>query len=495
MAQSIWPKSSSVRVAQSLEAHSVIALAIGGLIYILALTGTLSIFNHEIQRWEQPGAPEMSTISPEAAAKAASTVFLSEETPSSHLYINFPQADLPRTVITTDTQAFFATAEGELAGPEHFPWTEFLLDLHYYLHLPHTFGMIFVSALGALLIGLSLSGFLAHPRIFRDAFTFRRGAGRLTLADLHNRLSVWTAPFHISNALTGAILGLAGPLAFVIAAASFDGDTSKVFSPIFGSEPEANEALAELANVAGPLAYMAETHQNLIPTNLILHDPGTEGQHFSIIAQHSDRLVFGEYYNFDASGSFLGTTGIADGTIGQQIAGSVYNVHFGNWGGIPVKLAYLIFGLALCTITASGLNVYFARRREQGRAAPRLEAGWAGVVWGAPAALALTLLASVTGLLEGTWLVTAFWLTLLIVIVASVTSGNKQRYNKAMRLVTALLLVLAVLSHGILNWESLGSQAVLVVSLATLFTSAAFYISTVQRKLSETKDQVAPLSR
>ena len=90
---SIWPKASSIRVANSLKAHSVIALALGGLIYILALTGTLSVFNHEIQRWEQPDAPEMTFIAPEAAAAAAEAVFKSEETPTTHLYINFPQPD------------------------------------------------------------------------------------------------------------------------------------------------------------------------------------------------------------------------------------------------------------------------------------------------------------------------------------------------------------------------------------------------------------------
>jgi len=181
------PKTSSKRVARSLHAHSVVGLALGALIYILAVTGTLSVFNHELQRWEQPSAPEMEFIAPDAAAKAALSVFESEEEPTTHLYINFPQPDLPRTIITTDTQAFFAAPDGTIAGKEYFPWTQFLLDLHYYLHLPHVLGLTVVGALGAFLLAMSLSGFLAHPRIFRDAFTVRRGAGRVPLTDLHNR--------------------------------------------------------------------------------------------------------------------------------------------------------------------------------------------------------------------------------------------------------------------------------------------------------------------
>ena len=487
MSNSIWPKSSPKRVARALEAHSVIALALGGLIYILALTGTLSVFNHDIQRWEQPAAPEMSSISPEAAARAAKTVFDSEEVPTAHLYINFPQPDLPRTVITTDNRAFFANADGTVAEREYFPWTEFLLDLHYYLHLPQTLGLTVVGALGAFLIAMSLSGFLAHPRIFRDAFRFRRGGGHVPLADMHNRLSVWTAPFHISNAITGAILGLASVLAFTIAAVIYDGDTGEVFDPVFGSEPPPVEGSADLANIAGPLAYMAKNHADTPPTYFILHDPGTAGQHSTVIGKHGDRLIFGEYYNFDAAGKFEGTVGMADGTIGQQIIGSVYNVHFGNWGGAPVKLAYLLFGLVLCTIIASGLRIYFVRRRDKGRAAPRLEAGWEGIVWGTPVLLAATLFCAVAGFLEGAALVALFWIGLGAAIAFAVWSGQSARVKSQLQITFAILLLGAVLTHALIHWDAVLTMASWPLSLTWLLFAAAILRAALNGWLGDEK--------
>ncbi|WP_243457220.1 PepSY-associated TM helix domain-containing protein [Parasphingorhabdus cellanae] len=417
-------KKSAIRVARSLEAHSFLAVIFGGLIYILAVTGTLSVFNHELQRWEQPDAPEMVSISPKAVERAALSVFNSEETPTTHLYVNFPQPDLPRTIVTTDTQAFFADARGDIVGEESFPWTQFLLDLHYYLHMPQILGLTIVGALGVMLIGLSLSGLLAHPRIFRDAFTFRRKAGRLSTVDLHNRLSVWTMPFHLSNALTGAILGLASILAFAIAAAGFNNDTEAVFSPVFGSEPAANAAPAAVASIAKPLKHMAATFPNLDVTYFILHDPGTAGQNSQIIAEHPDRLIFGEYYSYTADGHYLGNVGISDGTIGQQITGSVYNIHFGNWGGLPVKFAYLLFGLGLCVIIASGLKIYFTKREEKGNPAPRLEGAWTAVVWGTPAALALTLVLALLDIVPAMGLVAAFWLSLALAVVQGKRVGK-----------------------------------------------------------------------
>lgn len=453
-------KTSAVRVAKSLEAHSLIAVVFGGLIYILAVTGTLSVFNHELQRWEQPNVPEMASISPKAAEKAALAVYESEDTPTTHLYINFPQEDLPRAVITTDTQAFFAASDGSVAMPEAFPWTQFVLDLHYYLHLPHILGLTVVGALGAMLIGLSFSGLLAHPRIFRDAFTFRRSAGRLTMVDLHNRLSVWTLPFHFSNALTGSILGLASILAFAIAAAAFNNDTGAVFAPVFGSEPAPIEGEAEVANIAGPLEYMSRTFPNLDVTYFILHDPGTAGQHSSVIAKHSDRLIFGEYYNFTATGDYEGNVGISDGTVGQQITGAVYNIHFGNWGGLVVKLAYLIFGVALSIIIASGLSIYFSKREASGRPAPRLAAVWSGLVWGTPGMLALTLVASLFGG-EGGVLVALFWigLTLILCACAFGASADISSWGKratAGVLACAIAVYIARFGAGAFSNASLG---------------------------------------
>ncbi|MEM8917399.1 MAG: PepSY-associated TM helix domain-containing protein [Pseudomonadota bacterium] len=460
-------KRSALRVAKSLEAHSLIAVIFGGLLYILAVTGTLSVFNHELQRWEQPNAPEMASISPEAAQKAALSVFQSEETPTTHLYINFPKSDLPRTVVTTDTQAFFVDADGNIAGKESFPWTQFLLDLHYYLHLPQILGLTVVGALGAMLIGLSFSGLLAHPRIFRDAFTFRRGADRLTQVDLHNRLSVWTMPFHFSNALTGAILGLASILAFAIAAAGFNNDTAAVFSPVFGGEPEINAAPANIAEIAKPLSHMATNFPNLDVTYFILHDPGTAGQHTQVIAEHRDRLIFGDYYRFDAAGNYKDNVGISDGTVGQQVTGAVYNVHFGNWGGLPVKLAYLVFGIALCFIIASGLSIYFSKRRANGRAAPKLEAAWTGLIWSTPAMLAFTLAVSLAGLASGLVLVAIFWIGLAASIIAASVSG-KDRAGMIGPAAVLFAVMLSIVAHTARYREAVTSQSAVGISAVGL---------------------------
>lgn len=70
-------------------------------------------------------------------------------------------------------------------------------------------GGFVVGMTGVALPSSLISGILAHPRTFRDAFHLRLGGSpRLQEADLHNRIGVWGLPFHFIVALSGAFLGL-----------------------------------------------------------------------------------------------------------------------------------------------------------------------------------------------------------------------------------------------------------------------------------------------
>ncbi|WP_137679624.1 PepSY-associated TM helix domain-containing protein [Aurantiacibacter suaedae] len=412
-------------VKRGLSAHAAIGLIGGALLYLVCLSGTVLVLYEEWQRFEQPAAPEMSEISPSAVQRAVQAVMAREEGPTAHLYVHFPSQDLPRTTISTDTQAVHIGADGAIAMPEENAWSEFLYGLHYTLNLPTLIGITIVGALGVMIAALAVSGVIAHPKIFRDAFRLRsRNKSGVGLADWHNRLSVWTLPFSVAIALTGAIIGLASVAAYGIAAAKYDGDTEAVFASLFGDEPEADAAPAALPDVTAAMRYMEREYPKIAPSYIVLHDPGTAGQHVQIIGVPDRRLIFGEYYEFTAGGVFTGTVGLDDGSLGQQAAASTYNLHFGNYGGLVVKLAYIVFGLALTAICATGTYIWLGKRRRRGIVEPRLAAMWSALVWGAPAALVLTLAARFA-IGNSAPFTAIFWIALALAIgVAGLRAGS-----------------------------------------------------------------------
>lgn len=408
---------STETVKRALSAHAAMGLLASALLYIVCLTGALIVFDEEWQRIEQRGVPEMTAIAPEAVQAAIVNVLAGErgKPATAHLYVELPTAALPRTTITTDHGAVHVDATGAIAMPQESAWAGFLLALHDALTLSAAFGMILVGVLGVMMIALSLTGLLAHPRIFRDAFRLRaRSTSGVALADWHNRLAVWTLPFGLAIALTGAVIGLGTPTAQGIAA-YLGTDAGTVFEPIFGSESKPDTRPAPIADMATALRTMEARFPFTRPYFVTFHDPQTAGQHIQIVAAHPHRLGYGDSYDFDAKGVYRGKVGLSDGTAGQQVASSNYWLHFGNFAGLPGKVAYFVFGIALSVVVATGTWIWLGKRRRRGVIEPRLSAAWHGVIWGTPFALMLTFAARmVVG--NGAPFTGIFWIALAIVV-------------------------------------------------------------------------------
>lgn len=407
-------------VKRSLSAHAAVGLLAGALLYLISITGALLVFHDEWQRVEQPNAPEMTQADPDAVARAAAAMLAREDAagtkPTTHLYVHLPTGDLPRTTVITDTQARHADAAGRLTVAEENTWSDFLLHLHYRLHLPSTLGLTIVGGLGVMMVGLALSGVLAHPRIFRDAFRLRaRSNGGVGLADWHNRLGVWTLPFTLALAITGAAIGLGSVVSFGLAESFYKGKIEDVYTPIFGKDAVADETPAPLPDIAAALRTMGARFPGVHPYYVIVHDPRTKGQMVQIIGEHPRRLIYGDNYYFDDAGRFTGSSGLSDGKVGQQVAASNYNLHFGNYGGVPVKIVYALLGLALCVMTATGLSIWLGKRERRGLHQPRLRGAWDAVVWGTPTVLALCFVARIA-IGNGAPLTAIFWIGLALLI-------------------------------------------------------------------------------
>ena len=415
-------------IRKAISAHSALGLICCALLYLICATGTAIVLYEEWQRFEQCDAPEMASLDPISVQRGIENVLTSEsEGPTTtHLYVHLPTEALPRTTITTDTQAVHIDAQGQIAKPEENAWAEFLLALHYRLNLPAVIGMSLVGMFGAMLVALAISGIVAHPRIFRDAFRLRarRGDDVATL-DWHNRLAIWTLPFALAIALTGAMIGLFYISGYGLATAAYGGDSDAALAPVFGGEPEGDASPTPVVDAVPALAFMQREFPEVRPYYVILHDPGTAGQHIQIVGEHPRRLIFGEYYAFSGKGEFRGTAGMADGTVGQQIAASSYNLHFGNFGGLPVKIAYILFGLAMTVVVATGTFIWLDKRERRGKPSIYLRASWWGLVAGVPAGLVASLIARLA-IGNGAPFVAIFWTVCVLTIVLWTLRAKRQ---------------------------------------------------------------------
>ncbi|QIG78994.1 PepSY-associated TM helix domain-containing protein [Stakelama tenebrarum] len=384
-------------IAQSLRAHSLLGLVLGALMYQVCLTGTVSMVAPEWKRWEQPAAPRVAAGDARAFAAALAAGVEQAGDPNATVMVFGPTDDLPRMrVRVPGVLDSWTDPEGTPVAPAVTPWTTFLVSLHDSLHLPFPWGRLLIAISGVALLGAIGTGVLAHRRIFKDAFRLRLGGSRrLEAADLHNRMSVWALPFHTAIALTGAALALvaiAWPLL-----GSLEKDAGELYGPPAAAAPQVAETPPDIA------AMIDDVERRTAPAKvnfLLVQRAGSPDPVIEIGTDAPRDLANGEAWYPTGDGSDFVKSGFTDGSAGKQIQAALYPLHVGKFGGLPMRLLYVLLGLALCWITATGMTIWFERRRSKGRHSAILERLWCAILWGQPLALATSALIAAMGLIS-----------------------------------------------------------------------------------------------
>lgn len=393
-----WPLSPAT-VRAVLSGHGILGLAFAAVIYLVCLSGTLAVFAHDLEKWEQPAMPAVTRLDDAALTRAVSAA-RAQAPVGTTLYVSLPLDAEPGATIVAYSPTFqrewAADAQGTLVDHAA-AFSEFILKLHIALHLPRAWGEFIVGLTGVALLSSLVSGILAHPRIFKDAFHLRLGGSRrLQEADLHNRLGIWALPFHAVIALTGALLGLSTLIVGVLAMLLYRGDTAKVYGLFIDPPLPANAASAPLPPLAALLAEARLRAPGAEPHQLIIEHAGRADARITVTSERERLLVPQDTTAFDATGRVVKDQHPRDLAAGMRILGGIGQLHFGWYGGLPVRIAYGLLGLALCVVTSSGVTIWLARRRDKGCAMPQWERLWAAVAWGQPLALALAALATIT---------------------------------------------------------------------------------------------------
>lgn len=481
----IWPKIPADFVRAMLAGHSALGLAFAALIYLVCFSGSVAVFTQEFGRWEQPAGPVLNSVSPQAVDAAVKATLA--EIPKPHdLLVRLPTPDQPRLSVHGDDASgrehtFVADQAGRLVGESRTPWTEFQAELHTVLHLPRAWGGFVVGLTGVALLSSLISGVLSHPRVFKDAFALRWGGSkRLQEADLHNRISVWGLPFHLAVSLTGAFLGLTTIIVGVLALATFKGDASKAYAlfrgPTVKDDPR---PAAKVIDVGSALGAVIARYPDARPTYIYVEHPGERGQHAIINIATDGRLSRGETVVVDGEGRIRGEVGYESGSVGFRLLSAMTPLHFGWFGGWPVKVAYFLLGLGLTAVTASGVAIWLARRRDKGRPAPRWERLWVAFAWSQPLAYAFSALVS---LLSPTPAPVAVWGMATLAACASAAFGTPAGVSIALRRISAGLLALVAVTHGALQAGTMADPLGWVFDVALLATALLLALTTLARR-------------
>lgn len=448
-------------IKRSSAAHSWLGLMVGLFMYLVCLTGTLLVCFPDFIRWEQPQMLEGYSYDPAALGRALDAAMRNKPPTADHLYLSLND-QMPRTMIFVSDlrDGWVVNPDGTPGEAVHPYWTQLLMRLHIYLMLPMSWGETVVSSLGALLCALVMSGFLAHPIIVKDAFAFRlQRTPRIKYFDIHNRLAVWGAPFHLMIALTGASFGLALP---VLTLQSYAGGVAgkTMLAAAYGTDPELQQHDGHF-DVARVLREMRRIAPQARPMFIEVYRAGTPGQFMDLSAQIPGRLIFSDDYRFDMAGNYLGRTDYSDGPGALQALESAYRLHAGMFGGVWVRMLYFILGMTLTVVSATGVTLWLERRRYR----DFLNRLWPALVWGVPAALAASAITDVLFELSGVW---PFLTALGASVVLALFWCNEVDIRGRLQLLTGVLIVLLLAGYLCRFGSSAWSPAAMGMNLALL---------------------------
>ena len=476
-----------------LKGHSGLGLAFAALLYLVCLTGTIAVFANEFYRWENPGVERMESISPNAVQRAYREAMARTEGEAEHVLILMPSAERPWPTLRVDAKdgaqtTWIADSAGRITGELRESWTHFLTRLHINLHLPKSWGIMIVGLSGVALLSSLISGLLAHPRIFRDAFHLRLGGSRrLQEADLHNRLGVWALPFHVTVSLTGALLGLSTIIIGAVGLAVFQGDTAKVYAIFTPPEPAEDTRAAPPIDLRPLFTSVADRAPEGRVNYVLVEHPFEQGAATMFQMESSaSRIANSDTYAFDRAGTIYYEQEAAQNNVGQQILGSLGPLHFGWFGGGIVKIAYALLGLGLTYLAAGGVHIWLARRRDKGRPAPGWERVWAATVWGQPLALTCAAIAAlftpVVALPIWTWAAAS------LASLGTAALFSATALSQIGRAGTGALLIALALAHPIVLGTS-DSMALIVNGVIGLTGCGLLAISVPWRRTTATAVQ------
>ena len=380
--------------------HGWTGLALGWVLFVMCLAGTMSVFKPEISRWMRP---EATASAGRVEAIAAATRWLAANAPkSAGWYLTAPDDRANNVEATYDSGGdYVARALDPVSGAPVARETlggEFFYRLHFELELPYPWGRWLASIAALTMLVALVTGIIAHRRIFRDFFTFRPRKGQRSWLDGHNALGVLAMPFHLMITFSGLVTlaSLNMPWGIV---ANYGNDLAAAYHDL---TPGAVARPA--AGLPGPLASIAPMLREAAPrfggapfSRVSIANPGDAAS--VVTVYRSDAAQIGATtaeVSFDGpSGRVIGAWTETRPAVGTYAV--IYGLHMGRFANGSLRWLYFLGGAMLTLAVASGMILWVVKRRERAplslgnRIVERLNVG---ILAGAPIGFAAFLCAN-----------------------------------------------------------------------------------------------------
>jgi uncharacterized iron-regulated membrane protein len=408
-------------VRMYVDIHGWVGIVCGLALFVAFFAGAITMFETPLQRWATPPGPLPAPVSLERAPELVAKVLAAHpQAARAYDVVVAPGPEDPARVRWSDplgedehavpvTHYAALASDGSLwvtdRGPS--PVAQFVDVLHQQVGLPfeHETAMPIMGAVALLYAVAIVSGvFALLPSLVKDLFALRfgRNVKRMWL-DVHNLLGVFSLPFHLVMALTSVVFAFHD---------QFYDAQERAFGGVYAAPAAAAPPAAAGAGAVLPPAEVVRRLGEQAPgftVATLTYGRGPGGAPYL--------RAYGSDPRYGLRSPTFGLVGLdpstADMVMTDYMPGrqdgwsatvtSFFALHFGSFGGAPIRWAYFLLGLAGAALFYTGnlLWVESRRRRErkagaaiQTRSTRILAALTVGVPLGCVAGVAVTIAAA-----------------------------------------------------------------------------------------------------
>jgi uncharacterized iron-regulated membrane protein len=367
------------------QLHLWCGLALCGWALLMGLSGSALVFKQEIDQALHPELFALPAMDRERAGATGSGSLdavhaevqrrfpdhfaggfwkLDESEASSYLWIAKEDANGD---LVDRYNVHFDQRTGELLGAEqrYTGVTGTLENLHFFLLLGRK-GLVLNSVLGMGLFTLCVTGVVlwwpGTGRI-RSALgiAWRAGWRRINY-DLHRTAGFAVAALLLVSSFTGAYFGLAAPARvwFAQATGGTEQDARAYFVPPVDAQLRAGASRLTVDEVRRRSKAALPASVSIFAITL----PRKPGGAFTVDARSAGSELLAErvrLFVHPATGAVIRRFDATNTPPGVRLANAMAPLHFGNWGGLPVKILWCLLGLAPGTLAATGFLMWWNR--------------------------------------------------------------------------------------------------------------------------------------
>lgn len=256
---------------------------------------------------------------------------------------------------------------------------EFLYRLHFLaqlnvipIRLGSPFGYLLAGIVSFLFLFALITGLMLHwDKIVSNFFTFRPWTKWKTLwTDLHTALGVIQFPFQFIFAVTGIVLIANTFLMAPYTALLYKGNSEKLYQDLEYADTitynYTYKPLTAAFDLNACLAQIEQQQSDAEITQVSIKNYQDDNMHIIVQSKaHASESFSGAgktIYRVRDQQVLLATSPTANATYIGKVKALIYHLHFGDFGGRPLRVMYFVLGAMGCVVIISGILIWLVAR-------------------------------------------------------------------------------------------------------------------------------------